>query len=114
MHDFYGFAAYFSGTGYTNGKVKDELAIFTDKGGDMHNPRTNVLEPPKPLTDKTGTPDTVGDRHKRLADWITAPDNPFFARATVNRFWKHFFGRGIVHPVDDFRATNPPINDALL
>jgi hypothetical protein len=114
MKDFYGFAAYFAGTGYTPGKVRDELAIFTDKNGQIRNPRTNQVEHPKPLTAPEGQPDTVGDRHKRLADWITAPENPFFAKATVNRFWKHFFGRGIVHPVDDFRATNPPVNEPLL
>lgn len=114
MKDFYGFAAYFAGTGYTYGKARDEVAIFTDKNGEIRNPRTNELALPKPLTASTGAQDAVGDRHKRLAAWITAPDNPFFARATVNRFWKHFFGRGIVHPVDDFRATNPPINEPLL
>jgi hypothetical protein len=114
MKDFYGFAAYFAGTGYTYGKARDEVAIFTDKNGEIRNPRTNELALPKPLTAAVGEKDTVGDRHKKLAAWITAPDNPFFARATVNRFWKHFFGRGIVHPVDDFRATNPPINEPLL
>jgi hypothetical protein len=49
-----------------------------------------------------------------LANWITAPDNPFFARAIVNRMWGHFFGRGIVEPVDDFRDDNPPTDPALL
>lgn len=114
MKDFYGFAAYFAGTGYTGGKVRDEVVIYTDKNGEIRNPRTNELALPKPLVAKEGEKDTVGDRHKRLAAWITSPDNPFFARATVNRFWKHFFGRGIVHPVDDFRATNPPINEPLM
>lgn len=114
MNDFYGFAAFFAGTGYTGGKVMNEIAVFTDKNGDIRNPRTNQLTPPKPLTALVGEKDTVGDRHKRLAAWITSRDNPFFAKATVNRFWKHFFGRGIVHPVDDFRATNPPINEPLM
>jgi hypothetical protein len=107
-------AAYFVGTGYTGGKVRDEIAIFTDSNGEIRNPRTNQVTPPKPLTASVGQKDTVGDRHKRLAAWITAKDNPFFAKATVNRFWKHFFGRGIVHPVDDFRATNPPVNEPLM
>lgn len=112
--DFYSFAAYFAGTGYTGGKVRDEVAIFTDKNGQIANPRTGRLRDPKPLTAALGEKDTVGHRHKKLAAWITAPDNPFFAKATVNRFWKHFFGRGVVHPADDFRATNPPINAPLL
>jgi len=114
MKDFYGFAAYFAGTGYTGGKERDEIVIFTDKNGRIANPRNNQVVHPKPLTAAEGQPDTIGDRHRKLAEWITARDNPFFARAVVNRFWKHFFGRGIVHPVDDFRATNPPVNEPLL
>ncbi len=114
MKDFYGFAAYFAGTGYSYGKAREEVVIFTDKNGEIRNPRTNELALPKPLTAPVGEKDTLGDRHKKLAAWITAADNPFFAKATVNRFWKHFFGRGIVHPVDDFRATNPPVNEPLL
>ena len=49
-----------------------------------------------------------------LADWVTAPDNPFFARATVNRLWAHTFGRGIISPADDMRGTYPPSIDGLL
>ena len=48
------------------------------------------------------------DPRQALADWLRQPDNPFFARALVNRYWKHFFGRGLVEPEDDMRATNPP------
>ncbi len=114
MNDFYGFAAYFAGTGYAPGKQKDEVAIFTDRNGAIANPRTGQTALPKPLTEKVGAADPDGRRHRLLADWITSKENPFFARSVVNRFWKHFFGRGIVHPVDDFRATNPPINEPLL
>src|SRR5205085_2068105 len=74
MNDFYGFAAYFAGTGYTGGKVRDEIAIFTDKNGEIRNPRTSQLTPPKPLTEPVGEKDTVGDRHKKLAAWITSHD----------------------------------------
>jgi hypothetical protein len=44
---------------------------------------------------------------------MTIPDNPFFARTMVNRMWAHFLGRGIVHPIDDARSTNPPNNPEL-
>jgi hypothetical protein len=54
------------------------------------------------------------DPRERLADWLVSPENPFFARAAANRFWKHFFGRGIVEPEDDLRDTNPPSNPELL
>ena len=56
----------------------------------------------------------MADELDALADWVTSPDNPFFARAQVNRVWFHLMGRGIVDPIDDFRATNPPSHPALL
>jgi hypothetical protein len=55
-----------------------------------------------------------GDVRTELADWMTSPKNPFFARNAVNRLWAHFMGRGLVDPVDDVRATNPPSNVELL
>jgi hypothetical protein len=54
------------------------------------------------------------DIREKLAAWLTAPQNPWFSRAFANRLWKHYLGRGIVEPVDDFRVTNPPSNPALL
>jgi hypothetical protein len=61
-------------------------------------------------------PDWKPDRSSRavLADWVTSPDNPFFARAAANRVWGQFFGKGIVEPVDDFRDDNPPSHPELL
>lgn len=57
---------------------------------------------------------TTDDPRKHLADWMTNPNNPFFARSLANRYWKHFLGRGIVEPEDDMRVTNPPSNPELL
>ena len=54
------------------------------------------------------------DRRQKLADWLTAKDNPFFARNIVNRFWGYLMGRGLVEPLDDMRATNPSTNPELL
>ena len=54
------------------------------------------------------------DPRRQLADWLTAKDNSYFARALVNRYWKHFLGRGLVDPEDDLRVTNPPSNAELL
>src|SRR5204862_1366373 len=54
------------------------------------------------------------DRREVLADWIVSPENPFFAKSTVNRIWFHLNGKGIVDPVDDFRDSNPSANDELL
>jgi hypothetical protein len=55
-----------------------------------------------------------GDRRRELAGWVTAPENPWFARNLANRVWAHLLGRGLVEPVDDFRETNPPTNPELL
>jgi hypothetical protein len=60
------------------------------------------------------TSTTDEDPRQGLADWLTSPTNPFFARAVANRYWAHFFGRGIVDPLDDMRVTNPPSNPELL
>ena len=54
------------------------------------------------------------DPRLRLADWMGSKDNPFFAKALVNRYWKHFFQRGLIEPEDDIRDTNPPTNPELL
>jgi hypothetical protein len=54
------------------------------------------------------------DPRQFVADWMTSPMNPWFAKAVVNRYWKHFFGRGLVDPEDDLRDTNPPTNPELL
>ena len=54
------------------------------------------------------------DPRLKLADWMSTPSNPFFAKALVNRYWKHFFRRGLIEPEDDIRDTNPPTNPELL
>ncbi|MDB4967178.1 MAG: hypothetical protein JWN44_2867 [Myxococcales bacterium] len=54
------------------------------------------------------------NRRVALAEWLTRPANPYFARALVNRYWAHLVGRGFVEPVDDFRRSNPPVMPALL
>lgn len=55
-----------------------------------------------------------GDLVAKLADWVTAKDNPYFARATMNRLWSNFFGRAVIHPVDDMRETTPESVPGLL
>jgi hypothetical protein len=93
---------------------EDALIVYSARVGEVTQPRTGKMMAPKVL----GVPAPVippnTDRRRVLADLITAPDNPFFARATVNRIWYHLLGKGIVDPPDDFRDSNPPANDALL
>ena len=111
--DYYGMTAYFSGVS-VKPTGRDE-AVFVDGVPSARNPRTgeeyfaHALGEPAPA--KALEP---GDRRAALADWLTRPDNPFFARNLANRVWAHFLGRGLVEPVDDVRATNPPTNPELL
>ena len=82
--------------------------------GDLIQPATGKPQPPTPLD---GTPipfDTPGDRRIQLAQWLTSPENPYFARSITNRVWANFFGTGLVEPVDDMRVSNPATNEELL
>ena len=114
--DYYSLAAYFARV-----RQKPEAAtsggpselIYEDRSGEVTNPRTGNVVPPRPLGG-TATPTPPSDRRRALADWITSPDNMFFARSLVNRIWFHAVGKGIVDPVDDFRDSNPAANDELL
>ena len=72
------------------------------------------VPPPKALGGPEIPTKTGEDARARLAGWLTAPENPFFARSFTNRVWAHYFGTGIVHPVDDFSLANPPTNARLL
>src|SRR6202034_2070793 len=82
--------------------------------GEVRNPQTRKNQDPIAFGSPAGklTPDE--NRRALLADWLTQSDNPYFAPSLVNRTWFHLFGQGIVEPVDDFRATNPPSNPELL
>ncbi|MHB1425183.1 MAG: DUF1549 and DUF1553 domain-containing protein [Gemmataceae bacterium] len=78
----------------------------------FRDPENGTALPAKTL----GGPEAAleGDARARLCDWLLAPDNPYFARAFVNRVWAHYFGVGLVMPVDSFSAANPPTNELLL
>ncbi|MCC9602530.1 DUF1553 domain-containing protein [Stieleria sp. JC731] len=78
------------------------------------HPRTRQPLPPAGLDALPQDIDPYEDPRTELATWLTSPDNPFFARSLVNRYWKHFMGRGLVEPEDDMRMTNPPSNPELM
>jgi hypothetical protein len=88
--------------------------IFTDRGGEITQPRTGKTMPPRFLGGELPTIPTGKDRREVFADWLTRADNVFFAKSVVNRIWYHVMGKGIVDPVDDFRDSNPSANDELL
>jgi hypothetical protein len=82
--------------------------------GEVLHLRRGIAMPPTPLDGKPLALDDPRDRRAYFAEWLTAPDNPYFAKAIVNRVWRNFMGRGLIEAEDDVRATNPPTNAELL
>lgn len=115
QNDYYGLAAYFARVRFKGKQfmVDDEI-VYLDRNGDVRHPTKNVNVPPAAFGEPAGEVGPDDDRREKLVAWLTRPDNPYFAKSTVNRVWYHLFGRGIVEPVDDFRDTNPPSNPELL
>jgi hypothetical protein len=88
--------------------------IYDGRSGEVVQPRTGKVMAPKFMGGAVPVIPPDKDRRQVLADWITSPGNPFFARSLANRIWYHLNGKGIVDPVDDFRDSNPSANDELL
>jgi Protein of unknown function (DUF1553)/Protein of unknown function (DUF1549) len=113
--DYYGLAAYFAQVDRKGAKfMLDDEIIALAPGREVQNPQTRKNQEPTAFGSPAGKLDPADDRREKLADWLVKPDNPYFAPSLVNRTWYHLFGQGIVEPVDDFRATNPPSNVELL
>jgi hypothetical protein len=111
--DYYGLAGFFARLGRKSfGEPPPYYSSRTMTTGER-NPRTGSLEP-KLLDGPVLKVSAEDDPRHKLVDWMARPDNPFFARALVNRLWGHLLGRGLVDPVDDMRETNPPSNPELL
>jgi hypothetical protein len=116
--DYYGLAAVFARVGRKGGFADTEVptnqTIYVETKGQVVHPRTKRVMNPRP----PGGPDFVtspyDDPRQSLAKWMTDPANPYFARTMANRIWGHFFGRGLIHPIDDARSTNPPSHPELL
>lgn len=116
--DFYQLAAHFGALKQKGAGLSPPISAGTESfyfasGGGVRHPVTDQIMKPRPL-DAAREHTGEGDPRRSLADWVTHPDNPFFARAAVNRVWAVFFGRGFVEPVDDFRISNPVVNEPLL
>lgn len=120
QNDYYGLAAFFSRVGKKNlGAESDrgmrDRRVFHNEGvAQAENPRSKQNLKPAGLGAEAFEIPADRDPRFYLANWMTQKDNPFFAKSLVNRYWKHFFSRGIVEPEDDMRETNPPSNPELL
>jgi len=111
--DYYALAGFFTGV-KRKGQAKGGELVYSEGGEDLKNPRSGDVVPARALAAPPADFSNLTDRRRVLADWMMEPDNPFFARVIVNRLWAHYFGRGLVEPIDDLRATNPATNEPLM
>ena len=118
QNDYYGFANLFSRVtmkedGGASAKG-DTATIVSTAEGDILHPRLGVAMPPRPLDGVPMASHAQDDRRAYVAAWLTSPSNTQFARTVVNRVWANYLGRGLVHPYDDLRYSNPASNEPLL
>lgn len=115
QHDYYSLAAFFSQIGRKPTAIAGEDLIFHKRGiAQIENKKTRQPVKPAALGEPALEIAPDEDPRLRLADWIGNKSNPFFAKSLVNRYWKHFFKRGLIEPEDDIRDTNPATNPELL
>lgn len=115
QQDYYGFAAFFANVARKPSTFTGEEFIYNKRGiAQTQNIRTKEQVMPTSLGGSALKLKPEQDPRVSLAEWMRAKDNPFFAHTLVNRYWKHFFNRGLVEPEDDMRETNPPVNPELL
>jgi mono/diheme cytochrome c family protein len=118
--DYYQLAAFFTQMKHKGQGISAPISgepeqwWFAPGSAGIEHPVTKATLKPRPPADKEITIAATQDPRAVLVDWMTNPKNPYFAPAVVNRVWSSFMGRGIVDPVDDFRASNPPTNGPLL
>jgi len=121
QNQYYEMTSFFSTVGLRPGFESGEEIVFDKRDDfDVHHPKDDRVMKPKFLVAATTAslapvplPDGA-NRRQALADWITSKENPFFAKSMANRVWSYFLGKGIIDPVDDIRASNPPVNEELL
>ena len=117
--DYYRFSAFFARLTVKGvdevGVFGSEQAVRLNHDGQVYHPRTGAVLAPAPLGSmEVKDSDAIGDRRVHLAEWLTGTGKRMFAKNLANRYWGYLFGKGIVNPVDDLRATNPPTNPELL
>lgn len=118
--DYYGLAAFYSRIGkknlpgHTDRRYRERRIYHNIGTASARNPRSGENLKPTGLGSEPFALAPEQDPRVQLAEWMAQPENPFFAPTLVNRYWKHFFSRGIVEPEDDMRATNPASNPELL
>jgi len=130
QNQYYEMGAYFAQIGFKTGQVgrevifaeaggsfqitSEEIVYHKYDGGEVKHLKTDAVVKPRVPVGDAGEIPAGADRREALVSWLASPENPFFARAMANRLWSYFLGKGIIEPVDDIRASNPPSNPELL
>ena len=114
MDDYYSFAAFFSQIGRKNAEDPREVIVYNRRSGDMKHKVDGRIMAPKFLGGAVPEISRSADRRAVLGEWLASEQNPYFARNLANIVWQHFFGVGIIEPVDDVRISNPASNPELL
>ncbi|MBG89009.1 MAG: cell surface protein [Verrucomicrobiales bacterium] len=114
MDDYYAFQAFFAQIGRKRGVDTRSSVVYNRRSGGVRHPVGNKDMKPKFLGAEVPEIKSGEDRRAILAEWLASPRNPWFAKNMANVVWAHFFGKGIVEPVDDVRISNPPSNPELL
>ena len=116
QNQYFEMAAFFGSVGVRPGFRSGEEIVYEKRfENEVMHPKSGRPVRAQYLVSSSHAPSIPeGDSRRALAEWLTSKDNAFFARAIANRMWSYFFGRGIIEPVDDIRASNPPVNAALL
>jgi len=115
QNQYFNLSAFFGAMALKGGEDSDEQVLYDKREeAEILHPKDGRVMPAKFLYEagKVGISET--DPRDSLAEWLTSKQNPLFAKSMSNRLWSYFFGRGIIEPVDDIRASNPPSNAALL
>ncbi|MEX2215617.1 MAG: DUF1549 and DUF1553 domain-containing protein [Phycisphaeraceae bacterium] len=115
QNQYYEFGAFFAQVKFKGGRLPGETVVFRSiTGGEVQHPKTGMNVAPHVPYGSAEDAQKISDRRDALADWLVSTQNDLFAKSYVNRVWSYFFGRGIIDPVDDIRAGNPPSNPQLL
>ena len=114
MSDYYGFVSFFTGVRRKPGVEPRERRIYYDVTAPPSRHLVDQRTMPAKVLGAVQPVEHSGDPRRALAEWLTSSDNEMFSRNLANRVWAHFFGRGVIEPVDDIRVSNPPTNPQLL
>ncbi|HEX5500282.1 MAG TPA: DUF1549 and DUF1553 domain-containing protein, partial [Thermomicrobiales bacterium] len=107
QEDFWGYAAFFARLQQAPGARPPVVELVDAVAGEVRLPESDTVVSPKFLGGEACEESADANRRRQLAMWIVSRDNPYFSRVAVNRVWAHLFGRGLVHPADDFSENNP-------